>query len=195
VRQVVRLGYVPEDVQHIVLTHLHLDHAGGLPDFPQANVHVFAPEYEAAMRPKRFSFPERFGYVATNWAHGPRWVLHSLAGERWFGLDCVRVIESGPVEVLLVPLVAHSRGHCGVAVRTSEGWLLHCGDAYLRQMQVDPVHPRSPFPRWFQPVEQLVEEPVLRLRALAREHGDEVRLFCAHDGQMFAVLQGNTTNA
>ncbi|MFF4188578.1 MBL fold metallo-hydrolase [Streptomyces sp. NPDC001691] len=39
-RQVVRLGYAPEDVRHIVLTHLHRDHTGGLPDFPHARVHV-----------------------------------------------------------------------------------------------------------------------------------------------------------
>ena len=49
VHQVTRLDYDVRDVRHIVLTHLHLDHAGGLPDFPWAEVHVHALEYEAAM--------------------------------------------------------------------------------------------------------------------------------------------------
>ena len=40
VKQVERLGYSKEDVRHVVLTHLHLDHSGGLPDFPKAAVHV-----------------------------------------------------------------------------------------------------------------------------------------------------------
>ncbi len=40
VRQVARLGYHPEDVRHIVLTHMHFDHTGGLRDFPHATVHV-----------------------------------------------------------------------------------------------------------------------------------------------------------
>src|SRR5690242_13773313 len=34
VQQIARLGYSPGDVRHIVLTHLDLDHTGGLPDFP-----------------------------------------------------------------------------------------------------------------------------------------------------------------
>jgi hypothetical protein len=30
IRQVARLGYAPSDVRHIFVTHMHLDHAGGL---------------------------------------------------------------------------------------------------------------------------------------------------------------------
>ena len=52
VRQLARLGYHPEDVRHIVLTHLHFDHAGGLPDFPHAHVHVHRREYTALQRPR-----------------------------------------------------------------------------------------------------------------------------------------------
>lgn len=48
VRQVAALGYTPEDVRHIVVTHLDVDHCGGLPDFPDAQVHVLAKELEAA---------------------------------------------------------------------------------------------------------------------------------------------------
>lgn len=39
-RQIARLGRAPGDVRHIVPTHLDLDHAGGLPDCPEAVVHV-----------------------------------------------------------------------------------------------------------------------------------------------------------
>lgn len=192
VRQVVRLGFAPDDVQHIVLTHLHVDHAGGLPDFPWAKVHVFAPEYEAAMNPRRFSFFECF-YIAAHWAHGPEWVIYTLEGEQWFGLDCVQVIEGHSFELLLIPLAGHSRGHCGVAVKTPQGWLLHCGDAYVRHSQVDPYHPRSPFPSWVGPLERRLFpfEPLSRLRALIRDHSEEVQLFCAHDPQAFSRLRGD----
>src|SRR5262252_1128746 len=40
--QIEALGFRREDVRHIVLTHIDFDHAGGLPDFPGAKVHVHA---------------------------------------------------------------------------------------------------------------------------------------------------------
>ena len=43
------LGLDPRDVRHIVVTHLDLDHAGGLADFPDAKVHLHAREHAAAM--------------------------------------------------------------------------------------------------------------------------------------------------
>src|SRR4051812_2750245 len=44
ISQLAGLGYRPEDVRHIVVTHLDLDHAGGLVDFPHAKVHLHARE-------------------------------------------------------------------------------------------------------------------------------------------------------
>src|SRR5262245_29376586 len=41
------LGFRPEDVSDVVLTHLDIDHVGGLMDFPHARVHVSKPEYAA----------------------------------------------------------------------------------------------------------------------------------------------------
>ena len=49
--------YSPEAVGHIVMTHLHFDHAGGLPDFPGAHVHVHRREVEAMRRPRTLDRP------------------------------------------------------------------------------------------------------------------------------------------
>lgn len=185
VRQVARLGYAPDDVRHVVLTHLDIDHAGGLPDFPRAAIHVLAREREAAAA--RRSLIERSRYKPVHWAHEPRWVLHRPdRGDRWLGFECVRDIQGLPPEVLMIPLYGHTRGHAGVAVRTDAGWLLHAGDAYFHYGEVNPDEPwRTPGLRLFQRVlavdERARRRNQRRLRALVRDHGDEVRVFSAHD--------------
>lgn len=176
------LGLDPADVREIACTHLDLDHAGGLPDFPDAEVHVFAPEKEAAVEPKLLDRPR---YPACHFAHGPKWVTHEVDGDTWMGFESIRVLEGSGAEVLLIPLVGHSRGHTGVAVRDGDGWLLHCGDAYFHRAQLEDPPSCPGGLRAFQSV--MAEDRSARLRneqrlnRLAREHGDEVRLFCAHD--------------
>lgn len=69
-----RLGLGPEDVDHVLLTHLHFDHAGSLtlrrpdgslvPHFPRARHHVHALEWAAAQSPNARS---RASYLAEDW--------------------------------------------------------------------------------------------------------------------------------
>lgn len=183
-RRLPALGLDPADVRHIVTTHLDLDHSGGLPDFPQAEVHVFASELEAARQPR---LSERARYVAEHWRHGPRWVEHraEAGGDSWFGFESVRILPGFDAEVLLVPLAGHSRGHTGVAVRDGERWLLHCGDAYFNHGQVQ-TPPSCPgvlafYQRFLAADNAARLANAERLRELAAAHGDEVTLFCSHD--------------
>ncbi len=184
VRQVERLGFRASDVRHIIPTHLDLDHAGGLPDFPEAQVHLMEPEQRAALSPP--TFMERERYRAAHFAHGPRWVCHNTAGERWFGFDCVRQLPGLPPEILLVPLYGHTRGHAGVAVETEGGWLLHAGDAYFNHGELDPRGRRCPpaleiFQRVVAVDDALRRQNQERLRELARNHRREVQIVSAHD--------------
>ena len=187
-RQIERLGYAPEEVKHIVLTHFHFDHAGGLPDFPRAKVHVYKGEYEAVTQPQ--DMYERYPYRPEHWSHGPDWVVHSLRGDRWFGLDCTPPVDLGTTTFCLVPLPGHTRGHCAVALRLPHkgGWLLHCGDAYTFHGDVDPEHPsHPPYHRLLRPwfnvnrAMRAIGAHSPRLRALLDQHGDEIRLTCTHD--------------
>lgn len=50
--QVQSLGFGAGEVKHIIQTHLHIDHAGRLADFPEADVHVFRDEYLAIQNPR-----------------------------------------------------------------------------------------------------------------------------------------------
>lgn len=136
VRKVERMGYKPGEVSDIICTHLDRDHAGGLSDFPHARVHVLAAEREAALRPGTRSERER--YRADHFEHGPRWITYQEAsGEPWFGMECIRSLDGLPPGIVAVPLPGHTRGHCGVAVETDEGWLLHCGDAYYVREELE----------------------------------------------------------
>lgn len=182
--QVRRLGYDVEDVRHIVLTHLDLDHAGGLVDFPHATVHVYAEELRALQSPR--DAKERLRYKQVHFAHGPQWSSYADTGEEWFGFGAVRELKGLPPEILLVPLGGHTRGHAGVAVDTGDGWLLHAGDAFFHHGQIDPARPHAtPGLAWFEARVETVSgarrENHRRLRELVRDHGDEVTVLSAHD--------------
>ena len=191
-QQLAILGYDSADVRHVFLTHLHMDHAGGLPDFPHAIVHASATEIWAFHHPR--SLMEWRAYRREHRLHGPRWQSHVPQGFQWFGLEASPPFQVGDTEIVLVPFPGHTRGHCAIAVRLGERWLLHCGDTYGYHRQADPNQPYS------HPCGSLVESAVtwgfkmprrhwLALRYLRTAHGSSVSLFCSHDSHEFEAAR------
>jgi glyoxylase-like metal-dependent hydrolase (beta-lactamase superfamily II) len=166
VNQVRRLGFRPEDVRHIVLTHMHFDHCGGLPDFPAATVHVHRREYEAFVNGPRNLF--ELAYVRRHIEKVSEWALYESNGEKWFEFDAIR-LPFAP-EMWLVPLFGHSHGNCGVAIQIRDSWHFHVADA-----GVDIERNRAP--GWL--IRAVLGPYWPRLRGFARAY-PEIRLTASH---------------
>ena len=195
-RQVERLGFRAGDVRHIVITHLDFDHAGGIEDFPQAMVHVYGTELAAA-RERRGGMTGRGRYRPLQWDEGVHFQTYEVGGDAWFGFQSVRNLQGLPPEIAMVPLIGHTWGHCGIAIRAEGGWMLHAGDAYFYISEMDTASPRcTPGLRFYQWMMEVDRSARLanqeRLRLLKRERGPEIRIFCAHDA---VELQGAQSHA
>ena len=180
--QISALGHDPADVRHIVVTHLDLDHAGGMPDFPNARVHLHAREHAAAMG--RTARKERERYLKAHWAHGPKWEVYAEDGDTWRGLPAVTKLRGLDADIALLPMHGHTRGHSAVVVHSGDRWLVHAGDAYFHHHAVDGG---GTVPLGFRGFETLVQmDPAARrasvaaLRQLHTTYRD-VDMFCAHD--------------
>ncbi|MEW9855384.1 MBL fold metallo-hydrolase [Novosphingobium sp. M1R2S20] len=194
IAQVKALGFDPADVRHIIITHLDFDHAGGIEDFPHATVHVTSREREAALHGRGGAFVGRRRYRPQQWDEVIDWRLYPMGGgESWMGFDTVRDLEGLPPEILLVPLVGHTWGHCGVAVQTESGWLLHAGDAYFFRGEIGSEHRICPpgmagYQRLMEVDRRARFANQARLRQLSISNSDHVRIFCAHDPVEFEIL-------
>ena len=85
----------------------------------------------------------------------------------------------------MIPLPGHTLGHCGIAVRAKDKWLLHAGDAYFFHGEMQP-QPRMPFVLGiFQRRADMNRATRIanreRLRTLKAAHGAEVTIFNSHD--------------
>jgi len=185
VRQIESLGFDRRDVWHVVLSHLDFDHAGGLDDFPEATVHLLTCERDAALAQK--TMLDRMRYRPAQWGSRDRWRSYPASqGDPWFGFDAVRGLDGIDGDVLLVPLIGHTLGHAGVAIRDAERWLLYAADAYFFHAEMSLDDPRcTPGLTLYQTMMEKDRPQRLtnqqRLRQLKAEQGAGVELFCAHD--------------
>jgi glyoxylase-like metal-dependent hydrolase (beta-lactamase superfamily II) len=182
--QIEMFGYRRAQVHNIVLTHADQDHVGGLADFPNARVHLAKEEFD------------RLGcgrYSSAQFAHQPKWVPHGASSERWFGLESRTVNIAEDVDLRLIPLFGHTLGHCGVAVRQDDRWLLHVGDAYYLRAELETDdHPVTSLATLRADDNDCRRASLAELRRLHRDHAHEVVMFGYHD---FGEMEPNRITA
>ncbi|WP_342778177.1 MBL fold metallo-hydrolase [Sphingorhabdus contaminans] len=194
IAQVRALGFDPQDVRHIIVTHLDFDHAGGLEDFPNAKVHLTLREKEAADIGAGGLVVGKRRYLPEQWDEVQKWHFYPMGGgERWHGFDAVRGLEGLPPEILLIPLQGHTWGHAGVAIDTGNGWLLHAGDAYFFRDEI--CRRRRTCPPGMRGYQRMMEVDrssrlanQAKLRSLSLDELSKVKIFCAHDAVEFSRL-------
>lgn len=175
VRRLQTLGLAPEQVTDIILTHADPDHAGGLADFPSAQVHLADEELKSIDTGHPRYAPRQFD-------HDPNWKAYRAQDTDWFGLPARRVETPLTSQVLLIPLPGHTPGHAGVAVEQPNGWFLHVGDAYyLRAELADPHHPVSAMAEAAAVNNELRLASLEQLRRIATSYADTVSMCGYHD--------------
>jgi len=181
-------GSSPDEITHVVLTHLHRDHVGWTcaetelgprPAFPDATFHIARAEWEFWTDPDRRTHPD-----------GPRPEHYTTFAAS------LHLFEPG--EVLLpylatFPTPGHTPGHTSLIISRLQGRLIAIGDAVH-----SPVELTRPDMRFAFDVDQtLAEQSRIALRRELAEDG--TRFAGAHFpnhmfGRMARTDDGITTN-
>ncbi len=158
-------GVEPEDIDTLILTHLHFDHYANAKLFSRARIVVNRTEFLHVLQPDNRLYMPRKGF--------PRDVFAWLVDDAWERLELV----DGEVEVLpgvrLIETGGHSPGHQIVTVETSQGLVVIPGDEVYRYDNLEQSIPVG----YFYDFEKLVRAMDL-LRSLAGH------LLPAHDSRV-----------
>ena len=114
-RCLARIGMTPSDIDLVVQSHLHFDHAGGLEWVRHAPVLVQREELAFAFNPPVY---QRDIYVRADFDHDLQW--QELDGDH-------DIFGDGRLTVLSTP--GHTRGHQSLMVRLDGGVVILLADA------------------------------------------------------------------
>jgi N-acyl homoserine lactone hydrolase len=122
-----RAGIDPKDVEFVILTHLHWDHAGNCDLFPAARILVQRTEMRYAAAPGRF-FEKSFLSAPGGWGHAPYLVPNIEP------LDGATAIAPG---LSVLPVPGHTPGSQAIVATTEHGVFCISGDAVCTYENVE----------------------------------------------------------
>jgi glyoxylase-like metal-dependent hydrolase (beta-lactamase superfamily II) len=176
-------GIAPGQVQDVILTHLHYDHAGNVDRLPQARFHLQEAEMQYATGRYMCLHGLRHAYCVADLKH----LLDGLWQDR---VVFHRGDTAWAPGIELLHVGGHTLGLQAVRVHTARGWLVLASDAahFYANAQDE-----APFPIVHDVGAML--EGHRRLRALA---GDDSRFIPGHDPlvrQRFPAVPGSRGEA
>ena len=120
-------GIEPKGVRVVVMTHLHVDHASGVAQFPGAMFIVTRREWESATEGKQLTR----GYVPRQFDHAFDWRTIDFDGPdvnsfASFG-RCLDLFGDGSIRLAYTP--GHTLGHMSLVVRLRDGEMLIAADS------------------------------------------------------------------
>ena len=164
--QLASSGFDPTEIHHVIVTHLHFDHVGGLVELPNARLVVQSAEWAA----RDDELPVSIGaYNPDDIAHGHDRLEvdgdHDLFGD-------------GTITCLLTD--GHTAGHQSVRVRTAQGTFVICGDCcYLRRTLTNEHLPPFGVDR---------DRQLAAVRRMARERINGAALIFGHDPEQWETI-------
>lgn len=175
-RQLTEDGVDPASVTHVVLSHLHPDHIGGVSRFPHAQFVISAGQRRSLLRP-RLRSGILTGLLPTWWDDARNIVLEP---------DSFRVTKVAGVSVsvadlfddgsyLIVDLPGHADGHIGALV---DGRVLLAGDAAWGGDLLDASDDLRAITRAVQHDHTAYRHTVALLQTIAE---DGIRIVFSHD--------------
>jgi glyoxylase-like metal-dependent hydrolase (beta-lactamase superfamily II) len=130
-------GIGPSAIRLVLLTHLHLDHASAIADFPESTFIVTGAEWKEATRGM---FPILRAYRRQQYDYAFDFRTVDFDGEQVSSYSTFgRTLDLfGDGSVRLVSTPGHSAGHMSVIVRLKDRDMFIAGDAMSREEQLDP---------------------------------------------------------
>jgi N-acyl homoserine lactone hydrolase len=130
VPQLKKMGYAPQDVRHVVLTHLHEDHVGDVRQFRDAVVHVSEIEWQDR---ERISYAAGFSMIT-------KWDFITFNSGKFASFNASQDLF-GDGTVILLPAFGQSLGHMGVFVNMGNYQMYIAGDSLytLRHLATESI--------------------------------------------------------
>lgn len=173
VEQVRELGYEPDVIDYVVLTHLHLDHAGNVSAFPDAEFVVQQAELDYAWWPadpiqRKLYLEGDFGVLRS-----PEFAVRAVDG--W-----VDLLGDGRIEC--VPTPGHTPGHQAVKVDLDEAGAVVLGAdlAFVERAVEAELQPSFAWDT------EAAIQSIREMRDLVRR--EDAALYLAHDRDHFEAL-------